>query len=333
MKISFFSTKPYEKEAFQKKLLASDQYSEDQFDFIELPLNERTVNLSQNSDAVCVFVSDSLSKAVLTQLKKNGVRLVCLRSAGFNHVDIQAAKDLGLPVVRVPEYSPHAVAEHALALILSLNRKTHRSYLRIKELNFQLDGLVGFDLYKKNLGVIGTGKIGACLCNIGRGLGMEVFAFDKSPSEELIRNGVRYVSLDELYAICDVISLHVPLQKETFHLIDEPAFLKMKTGVMLINTGRGALINAKSLIKNLKNKKIGSAGLDVYEEEEGVFFENLEAQGLQDDVLARLLTFPNVLITSHQAFLTHEALENIAETTLDNIQSFKKGMLTNQVTK
>jgi D-lactate dehydrogenase len=333
MKISFFSTKSYEKEAFQKKLLASDQHSQDQFDFIELPLNERTVSLAQNSDAVCVFVSDSVNKAVLTQLKKNGVRLVCLRSAGFNHVDIQAAKDLGLPVVRVPEYSPHAVAEHALALILSLNRKTHRSYLRIKELNFQLDGLVGFDLYKKNLGVIGTGKIGACLCNIGRGLGMEVFAFDKSPSEELIRNGVHYVSLDELYATSDVISLHVPLQKETFHLIDEPAFLKMKTGVMLINTGRGALINAKSLIKNLKNKKIGSAGLDVYEEEEGVFFENLEAQGLQDDVLARLLTFPNVLITSHQAFLTHEALENIAETTLGNIQAFKKGMLENQVTK
>ncbi len=331
MKISFFSMKNYEKESFQQLIQSQPEQTTDEFDFIDLPLNEKTVHLAQNSQVVCAFVSDCLNKAVLSALKNFGIQLICLRSAGFNHVDLQAAQNLNLPVVRVPEYSPHAVAEHALALILGLNRKTHRSYLRIKELNFQLDGLVGFDLFGKTLGVIGTGKIGSCLCKIGLGLGMKIIAFDKSPSEELKKLGVEYFPLDKIYSDSDIISLHVPLQTETFHLIDSLAFQKMKTGVMIINTGRGALINTKALIQNLKNKKIGSAGLDVYEEEEGIFFQNLENQGLQDDILARLLTFPNVLITSHQAFLTTEALRNIAQTTLSNIASFKAGKTINQV--
>jgi D-lactate dehydrogenase len=263
---------------------------------------------------ICAFANDVLNKETLHILKNEGVQLIALRSAGFNHVDLAVAGQLGLPVVRVPAYSPHAVAEHAVTLLLALNRKLCKAVSRVRELNFSLEGLVGFDLYQKNVGIIGTGRIGAATATIMKGFGSHVLAYDLTPNAQLVSSGVQYVTLDELYSKSDVISLHVPLNAQTRYMIDGPALKAMKSGVYLINTGRGALIDTKALIASLKSGHIGAAGLDVYEEEENIFFQDLSEQVLQDDVLARLLTFPNVLITSHQAFLTREALSGIAET-------------------
>ena len=275
---------------------------------------------------VCPFVNDRVDAETIGALHNGGTRLLALRSAGFNHVDLDAAAAIGMRVVRVPEYSPYAVAELAMCLVLALNRKVHRAYNRVREANFSLEGLVGFDLHGKTFGIIGTGRIGRVLARIAHGFGCRVLATDAWPDEALQRElGVEYVEVSTLYRESDVISLHVPLTKETHHLIDDDAFAQMKPGVMLINTSRGALVDARALIQALKTRHVGAAGLDVYEEEGPLFFRDLSAQVLQDDVLARLLTFPNVLITSHQGFLTREALANIADTTLASVSAFERG--------
>lgn len=329
MKIAFFDTHSYEKSVFEQ---INQKYKFD-INFLPMRLNEKTMQLAEDHDAVCCFVNDRVTGQVLSFLKESGVKLVALRSAGFNHVDIFAAQKIGLPVVRVPEYSPHAVAELAVALLLSLNRKVHRAYARVREMNFSLEGLVGFDLFGKTVGIVGTGKIGTVFAEIMLGFGCKVLAYDLQKNSELEKAGVRYTELTELYKSSDIVSLHVPLTPKTRYLIDSQAFSLMKKGVILINTGRGALIKTSDLIKALKTRHLGGAGLDVYEEEEGIFFEDLSISGVDDDQLARLLTFPNVLITSHQGFLTQEALQNIATTTLENITEFaNQRPLTNQVT-
>lgn len=321
MKVAFFDSHSFEVNAFQTE---NEKYNHD-VTFLQTRLMDQSAKLAAGFPCICAFVNDRLDRKTLQILSSNGTRLVALRSAGFNHVDLKAAEELSLKVVRVPEYSPHAVAEHAVALILSLNRKIHRSYNRVRESNFSLDGLVGFDLYKKTVGTIGTGRIGSVMARILSGFGCHVLAYDVSQDSKLEEIGVQFVTLQELLQKSDIISLHVPLTPQTHHLIDETALSLTKPGVMIINTGRGALIDTKALIQFLKSGHIGYAGLDVYEEEEGIFFENLSEQILHDDQLARLLTFPNVLLTSHQAFLTQEALSNIAQTTLQNISDFEDG--------
>ncbi len=321
MRIAIFDTHDFERIVFEESNLSH------QHELIFLParLTPETAGLAVGIPCVCPFVNDDLSRATLEKLKSGGTKIIALRSAGYNHVDLKAASELGLIIVRVPEYSPYAVAEHAAALILTLNRKTHRAFNRVREGNFSLSGLVGFDLHGKTVGVIGTGKIGRVFAKIMNGFGCRILLNDVAPDVIFAASlGSRYVTLAEIYSSCDIISLHVPLVKETRHLIDETSLSRMKKGVMLINTGRGALIDAKALIKNLKSGHIGSAGLDVYEEEGGIFFNDLSCQILSDDILARLMTFPNVLITGHQAFLTNEALSNIAETTLGNVSAFEK---------
>lgn len=301
--------------------------------FFEPRLTVQTASLAAGFDVVCSFVNDHLDRATLEVLARGGVRLIALRSAGFNHVDLEAAAALGIPVVRVPEYSPHAVGEHAVALVLALNRKIHRAHARVREGNFSLDGLLGFDLHGKTVGIIGTGRIGAVTAKLFVGFGCQVIAQDLRPQPELVALGVAYVPLEALYERAEIISLHVPLTPATHHMIDAAALARMKRGVMLINTGRGGLIDSRALIDALKSGQIGSAGLDVYEEEEGVFFEDLSGQVLQDDVLARLLTFPNVVITAHQGFFTREALAAIASTTLASVTAFERGEpLIHQVT-
>jgi D-lactate dehydrogenase len=328
MKIAFFDTHNFEKSVFQKE----NKVHNHEIIFFETRLTEQTANLAIGHSCVCAFVNDRLDNKTLQAISEGGTKLIALRSAGFNHVDLEAAGELGLRIVRVPEYSPYAVAEYAIALILSLNRKIHRAYSRVREGNFSLDGLVGFDLNNKTEGIVGTGKIGSIMAKILNGFGCHVLAFDRMQNPALVAAGVQYVSFNELLQKSDIISLHVPLIPETRYLIDAKALSKMKSGVMLINTGRGALIDTQALIQSLKSEHIGYAGLDVYEEEEGIFFENLSDQILQDDQLARLLTFPNVLLTSHQAFLTEEAISNIAHTTLGNIAEFEKGhKLSNEV--
>ena len=329
MKTAVFDTHGFDREALER---ANVDYGHD-LRFFDLRLTPDTAALAADFEAVCAFVNDRLDEAALGILRRGGTRLIALRSAGFNQVDLEAAARLGFTVVRVPAYSPHAVAEHAVALLLTLNRKTHRAYNRVRESNFSLDGLVGFDLHGKTVGVVGTGRIGSVLLRILNGFGCQLLACDLTPEMALAQElGVRYVSLDELLRASDVISLHVPLTPGTRHLIDAAALERMKRGVILINTSRGALIDTNALVAALKRGHVGAAGLDVYEEEEGIFFEDLSGQVLQDDVLARLLTFPNTLITSHQGFLTREALANIADTTLANIQGFERGeALANQV--
>jgi len=318
MRIAVFSTKPYTKRFFSE---ANASYGYE-LDFLKAHLSQETCALAQGYDAVCAFVNDHLDGPVIDALADYGVRLIALRCAGYNNVDLDAAGRRGIPVVRVPAYSPHAVAEHTLALVLGLNRKIARAHNRVREGNFELEGLLGFDLYGRTAGVVGTGKIGACVCEILLGFGCAVVAFDKYENEDLRARGVRYVSLDELYAAYDVITLHCPLTPETHHLIGEQALAKMKRGVMLINTSRGGLIETGDAIQALKSGQIGYLGIDVYEEEDDLFFSDLSGQVIQDDAFARLLTFPNVLITGHQAFFTEEALTNIAETTLGNIRTF-----------
>jgi D-lactate dehydrogenase len=322
MKIAVFDTHTYDRQALDA---ANQRYAHD-LTYFEPRLTSDTASLAAGFPAVCSFVNDRLDAAALEALHDGGTRLLALRSAGFNHVDLDAAMRLGLPVVRVPEYSPHAVAEHAVALVLTLNRKIHRAYNRVREANFSLEGLVGFDLFGKTFGVIGTGRIGAAVARIMRGFGCRLLGFDASPSEALADTlGLHYTGLAEIYREADVISLHIPLTPSTHRLINAEALAQMKRGVMLINTGRGAVVDTRALVGALKSGHIGAAGLDVYEEEEGVFFRDLSDRGLQDDVLARLLTFPNVLITSHQGFLTREALDNIAHTTLASVQAFEQG--------
>jgi len=320
MRIAFFDAHRYEQEAFRAH---NEAYGFDLV-YLEPRLTALTAGLAQGFDVACSFVNDRVDAAALKRLHEGGVRLVALRSAGYNHVDLSAAASLGMSVVRVPEYSPHAVAEHAVALVLTLNRKIHRAHARVREGNFSLEGLVGFDLHGKTAGLVGLGRIGSCLARILGGFGMTVLAHDARPDERLAGE-VHYVDLPELYRRSHVISLHVPLTPATHHMVDATAIAQMRRGVMLVNTGRGALVDARALIEALKTGQVGSAALDVYEEEEGVFFRDLSDRVLQDDVLARLLTFPNVLVTSHQAFLTEEAIGNIAETTLANVAAFARG--------
>jgi len=326
MKIAFFSTKSYDREFFNRYVTTHEII------YFEARLGTQTVNLTAGCDAVCVFVNDRLHAAVIAELKKAGVKLIALRCAGFNNVDLDAAKASGIKVVRVPAYSPHAVAEHAVALIMTLNRKTHKAYNRVREGNFSLERLTGFDLYEKTVGVIGTGKIGQAFCNIMQGFGCKVLAFDLMENKVLAATGVEYVPLVDVLEQCDIISLHCPLNEQTKHIINQQTLGMMKEGVMLINTSRGGLIDTVAVIESLKNGKIGYLGLDVYEQEEKLFFKDLSENIIQDDVIMRLLSFPNVLITSHQGFFTEEALTQIAQTTLGNIDAFEAGLpLTNAV--
>ena len=315
MKIAFFDTKAYDKPSFE-------QYGKEQgmeFTFFETKLNEATAELARGYDGVCAFVNDTVNAKVIDILAANGVNVLALRCAGYNNVDLAHARGK-LHVVRVPAYSPYAVAEHAMALLLTSVRRIHKAYNRTREFNFSLNGLTGFDLHGKTVGVIGTGKIGKVFIDICRGFGMKVLAYDKFPTPGL-DNGdtVRYVSLKELFEGSDILSLHCPLTEETYHMIDEQAIESCKKGVVLINTSRGALVDAEALLSGIKSRKIGAACLDVYEEESEVFFEDNSGHILEDDTLARLISMPNVIVTSHQAFLTEDALDNIAQTTVQNI--------------
>lgn len=317
MKIAFFDTKPYDKKYFE--MYASKRGLE--IKYYETKLTEDTVELAAGSDGVCVFVNDTVSAPVIDKLYEMGVRLVALRCAGFNNVDMKHAYGK-LHVLRVPAYSPYAVAEHAIALLLTSVRRIHKAYNRTREFNFSLNGMLGFDLHGKTVGVVGTGKIGRAFINICLGFGMKVLAYDKYPAEDLIRSGVQYVTADELFRESDVISLHCPLTEETYHLIDEEALQKCKKGVVIINTSRGALVDAEALLVAIKSRKVGAACLDVYEEESELFFEDCSGHILDDDILSRLISMPNVILTSHQAFFTEEALDNIAEITVDNIVNY-----------
>jgi D-lactate dehydrogenase len=321
MNITLFSAKNYDREFFEK-VNADFGHS---IRYLEPRLTADTSSLADGSDAVCAFVNDQLDEATIRDLAGRGTELILLRSAGFNHVDLRAAAEQGIVVARVPAYSPHAVAEHTLALILGLNRQTHRAFNRVRERNFSLEGLLGFDLHKKTIGIIGTGTIGTTFARLLSGFGCRLLAYDPAPNDECKDLGVEYVDLDELFATSHVISLHCPLTPETHHLIDAQAIDQMRDGVMLINTSRGAIIDTRAVIGGLKDEKIGYLGLDVYEEEEALFFEDQSERIIQDDVFARLLTFPNVLITGHQGFFTREALTNIAETTLRNATAFDCG--------
>ena len=318
-KIAFFGAKPYDIASFDK---VNEKYNYD-IRYYKGHLNPNNVVLTQDTDAVCIFVNDTVDAAVIDAMVDNGVKLLALRCAGFNNVDLKAAKGK-LPVVRVPAYSPYAVAEYSLALMLSLNRKIHRAYWRTRDGNFSLNGLMGFDMHGKTIGIIGTGKIAKILIRLLKGFGMRILAYDLYPDMKFAgEEGISYVSLDELYRESDIISLHCPLTDQTKYMIDKDSIDKMKEGVMIINTGRGLLINTNDLIEGLKEKKIAAAGLDVYEEEGEYFYEDKSDKIIDDDVLARLLSFNNVIVTSHQAFFTKEALHNIAETTLQNIEDFR----------
>lgn len=321
MKIAVFSTKPYDSQFLEK---ANEHYGYELV-FIESHLNHITASLSKGFDAVCVFVNDDLNLDTLSVLSASGVRWIALRCAGFNNVDLESVERFGIQVVRVPEYSPYAVAEHAVALLQCLNRKLHRAHNRVREGNFSLNGLLGFDLHGKTVGVIGTGKIGQVFVRIMKGFGCPVLAYDPYPSDQCIKDGAEYVELDDLLGRSDIVSLHCPLNKQTEHIIDESAVSKMKDGVVLLNTSRGGLMDSLALIRGLKSGRIKGLGLDVYEEEENLFFEDLSNHVIQDDVFVRLMTFPNVLITSHQAFFTTNAMEKIAEVTLSNLKLLANG--------
>lgn len=317
--IAFFGTKPYDETSFTEK---NKEYGFD-LRFYNEPLNKNNLILTQEADAVCIFVNDYADADIIRALVANGVKILALRCAGFNNVDLEAAAREGLTVVRVPAYSPYAVAEYTVALMLTLNRKIQRASWRTREGNFSLHGLMGFDMHGKTVGIIGTGKIARILIRILKGFGMNILAYDPYPDHNFAREEkIVYVSLDELYHSSDIISLHCPLTESTKYIINDYSISKMKDGVMIINTGRGQLIHTNALIEGLKKKKIGSAGLDVYEEEGDYFYEDISDRIIDDDVLARLLSFNNVIVTSHQAFFTKEALSNIASTTLQNIKDF-----------
>ncbi len=325
IKIAFYDTKEYDRASFERYAAQQDI----QFRFLETKLNADTVELAKGCDAVCVFVNDTVDAAVIDQLYAFGVKLVALRSAGYNNVDIRHAYGK-VHVVHVPAYSPYAVAEHAIALLLTSVRRIHKAYNRTREFNFSLSGLTGFDFHGKTVGVIGTGKIGRIFIDICRGFGMQVIAYDKFPAKD---SGIEYVSLDRLFAESDIISLHCPLTDDTRHLIGPDAIAKMKKGVVLVNTSRGGLIDAEALLDGIKSRKIGAACLDVYEEEADVFFEDRSGHIMDDELLSRLISMPNVILTSHQAFLTEEALDNIANTTISNILSYfeRDGLCNNEL--
>ena len=318
MKIAFFDAKPYDRPSF-------DRYASEKgmkIKYFETKLNEDTVELASGSDAVCVFVNDTVNAEIIDRLCDMGIKVVALRCAGFNNVDMKYAYGK-IHVLRVPAYSPYAVAEHAIAMLLTSIRRIHKAYIRTRDFNFSLAGMTGFDLHGKTVGVIGTGRIGRVFIDICRGFGMKVLAYDKYPDAKLeCGDAVRYVTLNELFAKSDIISLHCPLNEETYHIIDESALEKCKRGVVIVNTSRGALVDAEALLSGIKSRKVGAACLDVYEEESELFFEDFSGHIVEDDTLARLISMPNVIVSSHQAFLTEEALANIAETTVNNIVGF-----------
>jgi D-lactate dehydrogenase len=317
MRIAFFDTKSYDIPAFEEYGGQNGM----KFKFYETKLNEDTADLAKGCDAVCVFVNDTVNAAVIDKLCSLGIKMIALRCAGYNNVDLSYAKDR-IAVARVPAYSPYAVAEHAMALLLTSIRRIHKAYIRTRDFNFSLNGLTGFDLHGKTMGVVGTGKIGRIFINICRGFGMNVIAYDKFPAEG---SGIDYVELDELFRRSDIISFHCPLTEETYHMVSKDTIGQLKKGVVLLNTSRGALIDAEALLEGIKARQIGAACLDVYEEEGDVFFNDFSGHIIADDVLARLISMPNVIVTSHQAFLTEEALNNIAETTVANLLAFSKG--------
>jgi D-lactate dehydrogenase len=321
LRVAFFSTHLFDRQSFDD---ANGAYRHD-LHYFDARLSRATSTLARDFPAICAFVNDQLDATVLLELWGGGTRLIALRSAGFNHVDVSRARELGLTVSRVPAYSPHAVAEHTVALILALNRKIHRAYARVREGNFALDGLLGFDLVGRTAGVVGTGKIGSIVARILTGFGCRVLAHDLAPNADCQAIGVEYVPVDAIWARADIITLHTPLTPDTRHMVDANAIARMKRGVMIINTGRGALVDTPAVIAALKEGHIGHLGLDVYEEEEQLFFQDLSSHVIQDDVFARLLTFPNVLVTAHQAFFTREALQGISTTTLENISAFEGG--------
>ncbi len=325
IRIAFFDTKEYDKESFEKVAAARDV----EVKYLETKLSEHTAELARGCDAVCVFVNDTVNAAVIDKLYECGVKMIALRCAGYNNVDLQRAYGK-IHVVHVPAYSPYAVAEHAAALLLTSIRRIHKAYNRTRDFNFSLNGLTGFDLHGKTAGIIGTGKIGRIFGDICRGFGMHVIAYDRFPAKD---SGIEYVTLDELLERSDIISLHCPLTEETKHMINAAAIDKMKKGVVILNTSRGALIDTEALLLGIKARKVGAACLDVYEEEADIFFEDRSGHILNDELLSRLISMPNVIVTSHQAFLTQEALHNIAETTMNNIQSYfdNDGLLDNEL--
>ena len=321
MKITFFSAKPYDRQFF-------DRYNEGfgfEIEYFETHLGPHIVNAVEGADAVCVFVNDRVNAEVISVLAKKGVRIIALRCAGFNNVDLDAAKSNGIRVCRVPEYSPEAIAEHTIAMILTLNRKTHKAYNRVREQNFSLNGLLGFNLHGKTIGVVGTGKIGKAFCRIMLGFGCKVVAYDPFPNKELEDAGIIYVPFEGILKEADIISLHCPLTPENHYMINEATLASMKKGVVLINTSRGGLINTTDIISALKSKQVAYLGIDVYEQEEKLFFKDLSGNIIDDDNIQRLMSFPNVLVTAHQAFFTEEALSQIAQVTLGNIDQLEKG--------
>ncbi len=321
MKIAFFSAKPYDREFFER----ANEKAGHELVFFESRLTPQTCLLADGFPAVCAFVNDQLDAQTLLALYGQGTKLIALRCAGFNHVDLRSAKSIGLTVTRVPAYSPHAVAEHTVALILAIARRLHKAYIRVREGNFALEGLLGIELYRKTAGIVGTGKIGAIVAKILSGFGCEILCYDVAKNPEVEALGAKYVPLNELFERSDVISLHCPLMPDTFHIIGDEALARMKSGVLLVNTSRGKLIDTQAAIRALKSGKLGALGLDVYEEESDLFFEDLSDRVIQDDTFSRMLTFPNVIITGHQAFFTTNALEAIAEETLANVTAFEKG--------
>ncbi|HRJ73736.1 MAG TPA: 2-hydroxyacid dehydrogenase [Terrimicrobiaceae bacterium] len=328
MKTAVYSSKPYDEEFLNAAAGGTAELS-----YFEERLNPHTAALAAGHEAICAFVNDILSAKVLDILHRHGVRFIALRCAGFNQVDIRHAASLGLRVARVPAYSPYAVAEFALALMLALNRRIHRAYNRVRDGNFSIDGLLGFDMHGKTIGLVGTGKIGLVMAKILSGFGMRILGHDVHENPEFAATGGRYVDLETLWAESDIISLHCPLTPQTYHIVDKHSIDRMKPGVMIINTSRGALVHAEAVIEGLKSGRIGHLGLDVYEQEADIFYENLSEEIIQDDILQRVITFPNVLITSHQAYFTDTALQNIAETTIANLRAFANGeKLQNEVT-
>ena len=323
MKVSIFSTKSYDRQFF----IAANIQHQHQLIFLEPRLNRQTACLAANATAVCVFVNDEVDRSTLEFLANHGVKLIALRCAGYNNVDLPAAKTLGITIVRVPAYSPYAVAEHTVGLILTLNRKLHWAYNRVREGNFSLEGLLGFDLNGRTIGIVGTGKIGRVVAKIMTGFGCKVIAYDLQQHPECEKIGVEYVDLPKLFGRSDIITLHCPLTPETYHLVNADAITKIKPHTILINTGRGALIDTKAIVVALKSGQVGSLGLDVYEQESELFFEDLSDEIIQDDTFARLMTFPNVIITGHQAFFTEDAMRSIAEVTLSNITQIEQGQI------
>jgi D-lactate dehydrogenase len=321
MKVAFFSSQPYDQDSFE----TTNQHYSHELTFLEPRLTPQTASLAEGSEAICVFINDDVSEATLRILADLGVRMVALRCAGFNNVDLAVAKELGITIARVPAYSPYAVAEHAVGLIMMLNRRLYRAYNRVREDNFSLNGLLGFDMHSKTVGVVGTGKIGQCFAQIINGFGCKILAYDVRPNQDCLNMGVTYVELPELFAQSDIISLHCPLLPATHYMINAESIQQMKPGVMLINTSRGALVDTRAVIEGIKLGQIGYLGTDVYEEEEDLFFRDLSNTIIQDDTFQLLQSFSNVVITAHQAFFTREALSNIAETTLSNISDVAAG--------